>query len=182
MIVNPDLTNVVINQIKNKKETNYYKFYIEVRGNKYFLKKMERFIAYFNYKKGFDYFFYKKECDYKILEDNSVLPVYQNTFEAYVSDTAKYYIYNDYVITQFNRVSDTTTIDNTDNTFVDIYNSYTSVDYFFPIYDEITMRRNKREDNKAKSEIKKVIIGKNNPNLNYIKEDTLEQIVNRDLK
>jgi hypothetical protein len=163
MIVNPDLTNIILNQINDKKEV-YYKFYIEVKGDKYFLIKIE--IVRNLSSKDFNFCFYKKEFYYKILDDNSVIPNYQNCFEAYVNDTAKYYIYNDYVITKYDTVN---TVDE----------SYTCIDYLFPIYDEITFRNNEKKNSEAKSEIIKAIQNNNNTNFNYIKQDTLEQIINK---
>ena len=169
MIINQDLTKSVLNQIKDNctKEIRSYKFYIEVKDDNYFLKKMEKIII--RPSKDFYYHFIKMECYYKMLDGN-IIPNYQNCFEAYVSDTANYYIYNDYVITKFD--SDYT-IDKT----------YTCIDFLIPRYDKYSYDvRSEKKKEEGKSEIKEIIHNSNNPNFNYIKQDTLELIINKDLK
>lgn len=168
MIVNTDLIKIVSNQINNKKEEYSYKLYIEVKNDKYILNRIDKIIT--SQPEGFNSYLYKKEYYYKTLKDYSIIPNYQSSLEAYISDTAKYYIFNDYIITKYDTVN---TINET----------YTCIDYFFPRYDQ-TIREaySEKEKNEAKSVIKKAIHNIKKPNFNYIKEDTLELILNQDLK
>jgi len=172
MIVTPGLTKTVLTQIKDTTEKRKsYKIYTEVTGDNYILKKMERIETVFSPSAEYDFYLYKKEYNYKVLDDNSIIPNHQSCFEAYISDTANYYIYNNYVITKFDTAG---SVDET----------YTSIDFSFPIYDKIVIdhARKKNKLDKAKSELKKMIGNNNAPGLNYIKQDTLEYLINRDLK
>jgi len=166
MIVNQSLTEKILKQIKNNLSTKShpfsYKLYIEVIDEKYFLKKTEKIYTFLQ-SKEFNYNgFVRMENYFKTLEDNSVIPNFGNCFSAYIeNDTIKYYNYNNYLITKID------TINNIDKEI------YKCVYNIFPMYlaDKEYVLQNKKD-----------IEDYNNLEFNYIKQDSLELLINNDLK
>jgi len=168
MIINNSSTNEIIEQVKmycnkNDKSTvkKFYKFYIEVSKNKYLIKKAELLIMFYTNDEKKEAFI-KIEYNFKKLYNDFIFPNYKNFFFAYKeNDTTLYCKYGEYLATM---ITDNIPIDNKNYQY--IYN-------VFPTYLATKKYIIKNKD---------TFNNYNKQQFNYIKQDTLEYLINRDLK
>ena len=158
MILNSKLADTLLkrNDINNES----YKIYIENVENKYLVRKVEHFIT--GYSINNKPYFIKIEYYFKNLDNNRMIPTYKNYFMAVKENrTSTYYQYCEYVITKLEK---TETIDK---------ENYRSFYGIFPTYFE---NRKKFSENKNK-----YFNNYNIQEFNYIKDDSLEYLVKKDL-
>lgn len=165
MIINNSSTNEIIEQVKmycNKNTVKkFYKFYIEVSKNIYLIKKAELIIMFYTNDEKKEAFI-KIEYNFKKLNNDFVFPNYKNYFFAYKeNDTTLYCKYSEYLAT---KITDNIPIDNKNYKF--IYS-------VFPTYLATKKYITKNKD---------TFNNYNKQQFNYIKQDTLEYLINRDLK
>jgi len=162
MILNNNLADTLLNRNKTKGEySESYKLYIENKGDKYLIKKVDRFFWGYTIKKN-QILFINVEYYFKTLDNNCVIPTYKNLFMAIEENNiCNYYKYNEYVITE---IKETNIIDK---------------ENYKPIYDVLPIYWFWKE---YFIKIQKNFNKYSQQQFNYIKEDTLEQLVKKDLE
>jgi len=163
MILNNNLADTLLNRNETKGEYyDIYKLYIENKGDKYLIKKVDRFLLRYYFENKKQKYFIKEEYYFKTLDNNCVIPTYKNYFLAVEeNNTNNNYKYSEYVITE---IKETNTIDE---------------ENYKPFYDVLPIYWQSKE-NFIKN--KKIFDKYSQQQFNYIKEDTLEQLVKKDLE
>lgn len=149
----------ILNYMKKQCVKNsQFVFYIENKKNVYLVKKIKILHPCDNTSKHPTYFY--EEYNYLSNKDNEIIPNYTKMVYGYMqNDTALYIKYSDCIITSFHKAH---TIDE-----INFKNIYAS----FPTY---LYEKKHNESIKQNSNFY-------TPDLNYIKEDTLEKLVKKDL-
>jgi len=145
---------------EKQRDKSFYKFFIEVRNNIYKIKKIEKLIPFLS-KNNKSYDFIKEDYYY----NNDGLLFHKTFFmTCYENDTTLYSKFSEYLITKIENINK-----------VKNKEEYKSIYSVFPTY---ALHYNESYLNSVNKEISKY----NNPDFNYIKQDTLEYLINRDLK
>ena len=145
---------------EKQRDKSFYKFFIEVRNNIYKIKKIEKLIPFLS-KNNKSYDFIKEDYYY----NNDGLLFHKTFFmTCYENDTTLYSKFSEYLITKIENINK-----------VKNKEEYKSIYSVFPTY---ALHYNASYLYSINKEISKY----NNPDFNYIKQDTLEYLINRDLK